>query len=276
MHDSNLFRGIHTSKCPRIIAHRGASGDAPENTIAAFARAFEDGADILEMDVRPAADGQIIVCHDRCLERTTDGTGCVDEMTLEQLKALDAGFHFTKDHGRTFPFRDKGVRIPTLQEVLIRFPMMLLNIELKANSPRFFADVIALLERHKRLEDVMFLVGGNSHSLVKMIRSAAPSAESGHSRREILTFLLLSKLRCPFLFRPKSRIIQIPDRYRGWKVATPLLVNHAHRLGMEVHIWTVNDEARMRECLESGVDGIFTDFPARMKKVIGSLDCSKK
>jgi glycerophosphoryl diester phosphodiesterase len=269
--DNTFFRGIRTTHRPRIIAHRGASGDAPENTVVAFRKAVTDGADILELDVRPSADRHIIVCHDRQVKRTTNGTGFVDCMTLNQLRGLDAGYRFTTDHGETFPFRNQGVQIPTLEEILSHFPNTPLNIELKVSDPHFASTVLELLKRHDRLADVMFLPGGNPHRLVKSIRTAGNAKTVGHSRLEIIKFLIASQLHCPVLFKPRSRVIQIPARYRRWKVTSTRLVRHAHRLGMEVHVWTINDNTEMLECISYGVDGIFTDFPGRMKKLVNSL-----
>ena len=102
----------------RVIGHRGAAAYAPENTLPSFEHAVEVGADGVELDLHCTADGHLVVIHDDTLERTTDGSGAVEERTLEELRGFDAGYRFTPDRGETFPFRGRGVRIPTFEEVL--------------------------------------------------------------------------------------------------------------------------------------------------------------
>ena len=114
-----------------VIAHRGASGLAPENTLDAFDLAAKGGADAFELDVRLSRDGAPVVIHDAVLDRTTDRTGPVRGYTVADLRMVDAGFHFTSDRGRSFPFRGGGARIPTLGEVLWTFPGMPMLIEVK-------------------------------------------------------------------------------------------------------------------------------------------------
>src|SRR4051812_14595546 len=114
---------------PMLVAHRGGSGLKPENTLAAFLDA--DGlwnADMIELDVRVTADGHCVVIHDAVVDRTTNGTGPVASMTLDELQSLDAGHQFTPDRGATFPFRGQGIRVPTIQEVFAALPSMRLTI----------------------------------------------------------------------------------------------------------------------------------------------------
>src|SRR5512140_1883598 len=99
---------------PRVFGHRGAAGVAPENTLVSFRRACADGADVFELDVHATADGEIVVLHDPTLERTTDGAGPVSTIRFAELERLDAGFRFSVDGGRTFPFRGRQVRVPRL------------------------------------------------------------------------------------------------------------------------------------------------------------------
>src|SRR5829696_2712479 len=120
---------------PVNLAHRGASSLAPENTIEAFRLALEAGAGGLELDVHMTSDGHIVVIHDATVDRTTNGTGAVSEMTLHELRRLDAGHNFSPDGGPTRPYRGRGVRVPTLGEVLREFPGVAVNIEIKAGTP---------------------------------------------------------------------------------------------------------------------------------------------
>src|SRR3712207_1049608 len=120
---------------PVNLAHRGASALAPENTIEAFRLAVETGAGGLELDVHMTRDGHIVVIHDATVDRTTNGSGAVSEMTLHDLRGFDAGYHFSPDGGPSRPYRGRSVRVPTLGEVLEEFPEVAVNIEIKAPTP---------------------------------------------------------------------------------------------------------------------------------------------
>ena len=128
---------------PLLIAHRGGAGLAPENTMAAFTRALQLWQpDMFELAVHASADGACVVIHDPTIDRTTNGTGAVAALSVAQLQSFDAGYRFTPDGGRTFPFRGQGVRIPTIDEVFAAFPTIRLTIELKtaaAQKPLFAA-----------------------------------------------------------------------------------------------------------------------------------------
>src|SRR5918911_3284289 len=120
---------------PVNLAHRGASALAPENTIEAFRLALEAGAGGLELDVHMTRDGHIVVIHDATVDRTTNGSGAVSEMTFDELRRFDAGHNFSPDGGPTRPYRGRGVRVPTLGEVLEEFPGVAVNIDLKDGPP---------------------------------------------------------------------------------------------------------------------------------------------
>src|SRR5215203_3240073 len=120
---------------PINIAHRGGAEIAPENTLEGFREGLRVGAGVLELDVHTTADGHVVVIHDAVIDRTTDGTGAVWEMTLAELKRLDAGYRFTRDRGATYPFRGEGVGIPTLEEVYDEFGDVPINIEIKGERP---------------------------------------------------------------------------------------------------------------------------------------------
>jgi len=119
-----------------VMAHRGGKGLWPENTLYAFREAARAGVDVLEMDIHSTKDGVLVVIHDATVERTTDGSGEVQSYTLEELRKLDAGYRWTNDDGKTFPYRSKGIQIPTLEEVLSTFPDIRLNIEIKPPDVR--------------------------------------------------------------------------------------------------------------------------------------------
>jgi glycerophosphoryl diester phosphodiesterase len=251
---------------PWVVAHRGGAALAPENTVAAFQQAKALGVDVLEMDLRITADGAVILLHDATVDRTTDGTGRVDEMTFARLQELDAGHRFVDDSG-AHPFRGAGVRVPTLRDVLREFPDARLNVEMKEFSPDQARDLCALLRRHDALERV--LVSAFPHSPMATFREACPEVATGATRREVIAFYLLSRARLCSLFRSAAITLQPPVRYRGREVVTPAFLHAARESNRPVQVWTVNDEADMKRLLEMDVQAILTDRPDRLLALMG-------
>lgn len=264
-YDRTFFAG----KRPRIMAHRGASGEAPENTIPAFDLAVEQAADILEMDVHLTRDGYVVVAHDPTVDRVTDGHGAIADMTLAQLQALDAGYRFTADGGTTYPFRGTGVQVPTLAQVLARYPQMPLNIEIKAHSEVLVRKTRALLEEHGRLGDKSVVLAAFDHGLIEIIRRIAPEVETCFSVKEIRQFLVRTWLNVP-RFRSIGRAFQVPVRRSLLRIVTARFVRVAQAAGFEVHPWTIDDEAEMHRLLDLGVDGLFTNHPALARQVLAA------
>ncbi len=244
---------------PLLFAHRGGSALAPENTLPAFLNGVRFGADALELDIRLTADNQVVVFHDETLERTTNGSGKVRDHTLDELKQLDAGYHFTSDDGATYPFRDQGVTIPTLAEVYAKFPAHLINIDIKDPLP----------EAAKHLSEVIELAGatdrtivGSFHSdILTQFRNLVPDVATAASEGETRAFYLLNLVGLGRLHRPLGDVYQILTSAGPAQLATPRFISNAHRLNQAVHYWTIDDPDEMRRLLEMGADGIITDRP---------------
>lgn len=259
------FAGDH----PRVIAHRGASGIRPENTLPAFEQAVVDRADIIELDVHMTADGELVTLHDCDVDRTTDGSGNVHELTYGQLRSLDAGYSFTADGGVTHPFRGRGIYIPRLEEVLQRLPRVPLNIEIKDECSDLVERLVSMLNKYERFRDGSVLVVTKRGKMMRLLRKLAPEALTGHSRPESYRFLASAFFHLPFLAGDTTAdVIQLPDRDGWFSLPISLMARSARNAGLEVHVWTVNDEARMNALLAAGVDGIFTDQPALLRRVI--------
>ncbi len=248
---------------PLLMAHRGGAGLAPENTVLAFHRAIEWWqADILELDIHPTRDGEVVVIHDATVDRTTDGTGRVAGLSLEELRALDAGYRFTSDGGRTFPFRGQGIQIPTLREVLEAFPGMRVNVEIKDGRVQ------------RRLWEIIYELDATSRVLVASARLANRSFFAHYdgplsaSREELYSFLVHHRLQVTALYRTWVHAFQLPERVLGRQILSPLFVREAQEKNLPVHVWTVNEEADMRRLLEWGVDGIITDYPDVLARVL--------
>jgi glycerophosphoryl diester phosphodiesterase len=254
---------------PINLAHRGASALAPENTIEAFRLAVEDGAGGLELDVHMTRDGHIVVIHDATVDRTTNGSGAVSEMTLDELRRLDAGHDFSPDGGLTRPYRGRGVRVPTLREILEEFPGVAVNIEIKSGTPGIEETVLGILRQANALGRV--LVVSTPHAIVKRFRKVSGGLIStGASRREIGVFYTLSRLRLERLVRPAYDALQVPLLHRGISVVTPRFLRAAHARGVRVDAWTINQADEMRRLLHLGVDVIMTDRPGTLAEVLDS------
>ena len=252
---------------PVNLAHRGASALAPENTIEAFRLAVEAGAGGLELDVHMTRDGHIVVIHDATVDRTTSGTGAVSEMTLDELRRLDAGHNFSPDGGPTRPYRGRGVRVPTLGEVLREFPGVEVNIDIKVGSPGIEESVLGVLRETKASERV--LVVSTLHDVVKRFRKVSGGhVSTGASRWEIGIFYISSRFRLEHLVRPAYDALQVPLRHRGIPLVTPRILKAAHANGVRVDAWTIHQADKMRRLLDLGVDVIMTDRPGTMAEVL--------
>lgn len=228
---------------PTCIAHRGGSGIAPENTLAAFEKAIRIGAPWAELDVRASRRGALVVIHDRSLERTTNGSGQVSDFTLKELQSLNAGSHFSPKFA--------GERIPAFNEVLkaARGRLRLL-VEIKEEG---IEEAVASALRKSRMSDDCIVISFSPRVLYRM-RSIA---------KDIATGLIL-KLDKPV---PPSPLILRARRVGGSMISpskegvTRKFVEAAHSKDVPIITWTVNEAARMRELLATDVDGITTDRP---------------
>lgn len=255
---------------PLNIAHGGAQGHAPANTLPAFERAVELGADVLEMDLQLSADGEVVVIHDGTVDRTTDGTGRVRDLTRSQLQQLDAGYTWTDDDGAT-PFRGDGVRIPTLGEVFEAFPDEFMALELKTDSgTEIVRRAAAEIEAHARGDDV--LVASEDQTFLERFRDLAPAVATSMAEDEIRTFYTLHLAGLHRWWRPPGVAFQVPEHHEGRHVVDDRFVSASGDLGLQVHVWTVNERTDMRRLLELGVDGIITDYPDRLADEIARLE----
>lgn len=251
---------------PRLFAHRGASGEAPENTLVAFRRAAETGIVYAELDVHTSRDGQVVVIHDETLERTTDGHGKVRDHTLAALQQLDAGCRFSLDGGQTFPFRAAGVRIPSLAEVFEALPHLRFTVEIKQTDPPMEELVIAVVRDCQREGSV--LLASEHDQVVARVRALAPDIATSFAAGEVVDFIQRVATGQLAAYRPPAQALQIPPEFQGIPLVTAETVAAAHSLGCEVHVWTINEPQEMERLLDLGVDGIMSDFPSRLLAVV--------
>lgn len=244
-----------------VIAHRGASEVAPENTLPAFQLAAEQGADAFELDVHVSADDIPVVIHDATLDRTTDRIGVVSAQTLVGLRQADAGARFSPDRGRTYPCRGQRVRIPMLAEVLDAFPEMPMLVDIK--DARAGEAVRRVLQDQRATERTV--VGSDEPAALGPFRDPPFSrAATGPDIAALYTATALR--RSPPL--ASYRVLSVPERYRGLPIPTRRFVAAARGLGCPVHVWTVNTAATARQLWGQGVAGIVTNVPDAIRAAL--------
>ena len=250
---------------PWVIAHQGGRGLWPENTLYAFNRANQLGVDVLEMDLRVTTDGELVVIHDAIVDRTTNGKGRVDAMTLAELRELDAGYGF-EDAG-AFPHRGRGLTVPTLGEVLSEFPGSRLNLEMKEFTREQATSLCRLLEERNATQRV--LVASYAHDPMQAFRERCPQVATSATLREGLILHHLDRMRLASLYRSPAVALQIPEFLGETRVVEPRLFDLAAANNVKVQVWTVNDEVDMKRLLGMGVHGIMTDYPDRLLTLMG-------
>jgi glycerophosphoryl diester phosphodiesterase len=242
---------------PLVFAHRGGCALGPENTIAAFDLGIASGADGLELDVHLSRDGVAVVCHDDSLERTTNASGLVRALTARALAQVDAGCRFCDANG-AYSFRDRGIGIPTLRDVLLRYPNARIIVEMKVDDAAMGTAVVGDV-RAAGGEDRVCAAGYGRRS-IEAVRAALPRLATSACHPEVHVALYRSWIGWP-VRRPPYGVYQVPEKAGLIRVVSPRFVRHAHRAGAQVQVWTVDDEADMRRLLRWGVDGLISNRP---------------
>ena len=252
-----------------MYAHRGGAALRPENTIAAFDHGLSLGADGLEFDVHLSRDGAAVVHHDTTLDRTTNGRGPIAAHTAAELDRIDAGYHFEAPGGAgEYPFRGQGFGIPRLRDVLARYPGIPLIIELKSPDPALAQRVVDDIRAADAIERVA--LGSFYWRALNHAREDEPRIRTGSSREETRWLLYRSRLRWPPK-RTAFQELQVPETVGRTVVVSPRLVRDAHRAGLPVKVWTVNEADDMRRLLDWGVDALISDRPDIAVGVVASL-----
>ncbi len=252
---------------PRVIAHRGDSANFPENTLPAFLSAIKLKVDVIETDVHLTKDNQVVIWHDNTLERNTNGSGKIEDYTYAELQKLDAGYKFTKDN-KTFPFRNKDIKIIKFEDALINCPNQRFNVDLKTKDTLIVDKFYEALKNQNAFDRVC--VASFSTKNIKTMRNKYPQVVTGATPIEIASSVFKTKLGLNFKTK-EGLIIQPPSKTKLLKVITPKYLDNMHKNNHIVQVWTVNTEKEMRELLKMGVDAIMTDCPRLLIKVLNSL-----
>ena len=265
---------------PLMFAHQGGELLAPTNTLAAFAKADEiGGSDFFDIDVHMTKDGYLVGLHDETVDRTTNGHGRIDSFTLEEAQKLDAGYRFQDLQG-TYSYRGQGVRIAALDEIFRMYgEKYYLHFEIKdtypKNGPSQIEQKLWELIQSYHMEKRVIVASFQQGIVERFNALAGGQVIMGAGRTEIAQFVLAHKLGLPGFYRRKSHVLEIPTRSSGFNLKDSRLINGAHRLGMDVYYWTIDDPHEMRELLELGADGLFTNRPDLLKDVLAAKKAQK-
>jgi glycerophosphoryl diester phosphodiesterase len=261
-------------------AHQGGAREGPSSTLWAMRRALAAGAHAFELDVHATSDRRLVVCHDATVDRTTDGTGAIAELTAAQVQALDNAYWWVPGHvveheaaAHAYPLRGQGpddpdLRIPLLEEVLDAFPGVILNLDIKQTAPDVepYEILLAdLLHQYGRTDDV--IVASFSDQATAAFSAAAPeiSTAAGTNATAAFYFSVVNGEPPP---PTHHHAFQVPSTYSGITVVDERFVAAAHGLGLAVHVWTVDERPEMEHLLTLGVDGIMTDCPSVLAGVL--------
>jgi glycerophosphoryl diester phosphodiesterase len=260
-------KGFLARRKPYLTAHRGGALLAPENTLVAFEQAARLGADVFELDVRLTRDGEVVVFHDDDTGRITGAPGTVEERTLEELRRLDAGWSFVDAQGER-PWRGRGVTIPTLREVVERHPRVLVNVEAKHTAPALAEALARVVLETGRPGD--FCVGSFDDGQSERLRALLPGACHFLPENAATCHVMAARSGegahgCPEGYD----VADLPLRTGGFTVVDATTVAYFHARGMQVHVWTVDDEGDMRALVALGVDGVMSDRPDLLARVLG-------
>lgn len=247
---------------PIAIAHRGGADELPENTLPAFDAAVELGYRHLETDAHLSGDGVVLSFHDHILDRVTDRQGRLAQLSSDEIGMADAAYHFSPN-GDTFPLRGTGIRIPTMEQVLTRWPGVFVNIDTKSDA--VVEPLVELLRRLGAFDRVC--VGSFSDERLRRVRrlSGGRICTSMGPAGIAAAWLASRSRRMP---KMQADCVQVPTRARRLVVVDRRFVDSAHRAGLQVHVWTIDDATEMGELLDLGVDAIMTDRPRLLREVL--------
>ncbi|MCP4137066.1 MAG: glycerophosphodiester phosphodiesterase [bacterium] len=244
--------------CPQILAHRGASGDYPQSTELAFQKSLDMGSDSFELDVHLSEDGYLIVNHDADFSETAGVSDDIEDLTLAEIKELDAGYMFTKDGGDSYPYRGIGLEVLTLSELITLFPGIRLNVEMKRNDDDL-AEALWEVIQNYNLQGSIVVASQHTGAMNHFRDISDGDVYTSATIAEITAASFAYGFGLGWTLKPKYDAIQMP-----YELATSGFVGLFQGKGVQVHVWTVNDVSKIQRSLDLGVDGVIGDYPDRI------------
>ena len=255
---------------PLVISHADDSGQGlyPGNTPVFLQQMATMKVDVLEMDVHATADDELVLMHDDTVDRTTDGKGAIRDKTLAELRELNVAYNWSQD-GSSYPYRDNPQRILTVDEVFKAYPRYPMVVELKTPDPEAARALCRKLKAYNKSN--LVIVSSFHQGAIDTLREDCPQVATGAGSKDVRVFAAATKLRFFRLLSPRYQALHIPTDYDGITLIDRNSVRQVQDHGVRVDVWTINDEAEMRRLIELGVDGIMTDRPDRLMKIIQEL-----
>lgn len=251
---------------PLLYAHRGAATELPENTLPSFRRALDVGATALETDVHMTRDGHVVVSHDPSGERAAHVKRMIGASTLAEVQTWDVGRGFRARRGPSAPV--EAFTIPTLEELLVTFPGIPVNVDIKQHEAAAVRATVAVVRRVKAVDRV--LLTSFDAATIRQVRHLGYEGPTGLGRSEVLR-LLATPLAALRLFPLAGRAAQIPTHFGPVHLDRRALIDKAHAIGLSVHYWTINESEEAERLLHVGADAIMTDDPAAIVPVFRKL-----
>lgn len=256
---------------PYTIAHRGGAALAPEETLVAFAYSEKVGANMFEYDVHITKDGYLIASHDPTVDRITTGSGRINDLTLAEIKQFDAGEKFVDLKG-TQPYKGKGVALATVEEIFQHFPYMPAVIELKdTNEPFLYEAMIQemwrLIQKYNMQDKA--IIASFDHAINQRFQEISTGQVAiGGGESEAKRYIIKLLLRLNGIIRTDAQAFQLPLEQHNIDLTQRNIIKGSQHLGIDVYYWTINDEATMRKLVRRDVDGIMSDNPALLSRVL--------
>ena len=249
---------------PIILAHRGGSQIAPENSMVAFKKSAELGVHGFEIDIRLTKDEEIIVFHDEFIDRTTDGAGRVADMTLSELKAFDLGYQFLNTQ-QEYEYRGQSETVITLRELFEEFPQMLINIDMK-DSPETYEGSLIPSKLWRLIEELsaqnrVVVTSFFDEQIDRFNLYAQNTVALGAGENEVRKAYSAYTSQFGHLYHPRTDVFQIPVRSGVFPLDGEGFINFLSNLNVPVHYWTINDPKTMERLFLAGAKGIITDRP---------------
>ncbi len=261
--DVEFFESRTGEHRPLVLAHQGGEGVWPSNTMIAFRESSEIGADVLDADMHMSRDGELVLIHDETVDRTSDGSGEVRDLTLSELRALDFGYRFSTDGGETFPYRGAGLGIVTVEELFSEFPDIRFGVEIKQTAPEAATRLCALIQEYGYEGRV--LVSSFAQENMDAFRDSCPGVATSATDGEAKRFYIFQLLRLSGFYAPPFDSLQVPEYRNGTHVLTGSFVGAARRWNLPLVPWTINEtEDFDRIIRDFDVDGINTNYPDRL------------
>jgi glycerophosphoryl diester phosphodiesterase len=223
--------------------------------------------DVIETDIRQTKDGVLVVSHDEYVENKSNGIGRVVDLTLAELQTLDAAYNWSPKEGPIFPFRGQGITYPSLEEVFITFPDMRFNIDMKQSDPPIFAALCELIRKYNMQDKV--IAASFSHETISAFRKLCPEVTTSGDETETRNFVFMNLAYLGRWYSPNFKVFQVPTRSSGITIMTSHFVRAAHERNIRVDVWTIDEPEEMNRMLDMGVDGIITDRPDLLMKLLG-------